>query len=76
MQSIGKIQLPTYAKGVNQLTRFCVISCPSLYIVIMGTPWIHKMKAVPSTYYQVIKFPTPWGVAEITGDRKVARECY
>ena len=34
------------------------------------------MKAVPSTYHQTIKFPTKWGVREIRGDQKLARECY
>ncbi|XP_057250019.1 uncharacterized protein LOC130591117 [Beta vulgaris subsp. vulgaris] len=62
--TLGEIVLPTYAKGVNLQTRFNVVDCPSAYNIIMRTPWIHKMRAVPSTYHQTIKFPTKWGVQE------------
>ncbi|XP_074298413.1 uncharacterized protein LOC141629287 [Silene latifolia] len=42
---------------------------------VMG-PWIHEMKAIPSTYHQCLKFPTPWGVQEIRGDQEEAKNCY
>ncbi|XP_010677957.1 uncharacterized protein LOC104893540 [Beta vulgaris subsp. vulgaris] len=72
-RTLGEITLPTYAKGVNLQTRFSVVDCPSTYNIIMGTPWIHKMEVVPSTYHQTIKFPIKWGVhQEIKGDRKLA----
>ncbi|XP_048492939.1 uncharacterized protein LOC125493529 [Beta vulgaris subsp. vulgaris] len=74
--TLGEIILPTYAKGVNLQSKFNVVDCLSPYNIIMGTPWIHKMRAVPSTYHQTIKFPTKCGVQEINGDRKLARECY
>lgn len=45
--TIGEIISPTFAKGVNIHTRFNVVYYPSAYYVILGTPWIHKMKAVP-----------------------------
>ena len=34
------------------------------------------MKATPSTYHQVIKFPTAHGVEEIWGDQVEAKKCY
>ncbi|XP_074301152.1 uncharacterized protein LOC141632505 [Silene latifolia] len=66
--SLGKIVIPTYAGGVNKQVRYLVIDGPSTYNVILGSPWIHEMKAIPSTYHQCLKFPTPWGVQEIRGD--------
>ncbi|KAI3747104.1 hypothetical protein L6452_09549 [Arctium lappa] len=74
--TMGEIILPVYAKGINRHTKFNVVDCSSAYNVILGRPWIHDMKAVPSTYHQTLKFPTQWGVQEIKGERKVARECY
>ncbi|KAI3757912.1 hypothetical protein L6452_05456 [Arctium lappa] len=74
--TMGEITLPVYAKGINRQTKFNVVDCSSAYNVILGRPWIHDMKAVPSTYHQTLKFPTQWGVQEIKGERKVARECY
>ncbi|XP_056695218.1 uncharacterized protein [Spinacia oleracea] len=76
LRTIGEISLPTYAEGVNVMTKFNVADCPSAYNVILGRPWIHKMKAVPSTYHQSIKFPTKWGVMEIKGQQRDAKKCY
>ncbi|XP_021733296.1 uncharacterized protein LOC110700116 [Chenopodium quinoa] len=72
----GEITLATYAKGVNLQVKFLVIDTLSSYIIILGRPWIHEMKAIPSTYHQIIKFPTRWGIQEIRGDPKEAKECY
>ncbi|KAJ9536816.1 hypothetical protein OSB04_un000040 [Centaurea solstitialis] len=63
-------------KGINKQTKFNVVDCQSAYNVILGRPWIHEMKAIPSTYHQKIKFPSPWGIQEIASENKVARECY
>ncbi|XP_021742740.1 uncharacterized protein LOC110708824 [Chenopodium quinoa] len=76
MNSLGEIQLPTLLKGINMMHKFYVIDCKIAYNVIVGTLWIHKMKVIPSTYHQLLKFPSPWGVAVVEGDRKQARECY
>ncbi|XP_074277842.1 uncharacterized protein LOC141601454 [Silene latifolia] len=74
--SLGEIIIPTYAGGVNKQVRYLVIDGPSTYNVILGRPWIHEMKAIPSTYHQCLKFPTPWGVQEIRGDQEEAKDCY
>ncbi|XP_057246818.1 uncharacterized protein LOC104908818 [Beta vulgaris subsp. vulgaris] len=74
--TMGEVTLPTFAKGVNMPTKFYVIDCPSSYNVILGRPWIHSMKVVPSLFHQSLKFPTKWGVQEIKGDRRIAKECY
>ncbi|XP_062085288.1 uncharacterized protein LOC133791376 [Humulus lupulus] len=74
--SVGEVTLYVYAKGVNLQTKFLVVDSPSAYNTILGRPWIHAMKAVPSTYHQVICFPTKWGVKEICGAQKMARDCY
>ncbi|XP_021865242.2 uncharacterized protein [Spinacia oleracea] len=76
LRTVGEISLPTYAEGVNVMTKFNIVDCPSAYNVILGRPWIHKMKAVPSTYHQSIKFPTKWGVMEIKGQQRDAKKCY
>ncbi|GMN20463.1 hypothetical protein TIFTF001_050035 [Ficus carica] len=74
--AIGKIKLPVFAAGENNLTTFLVLNCPSAYNIILGRPWIHAMKAVPSTYHQCIRFPMIMGVREIKGKQEVARTCY
>lgn len=61
-KTVGEISLPTYAGGVNLLQKFLVIDGDSTYNIILGRAWLHDMKAIPPTYHQVVKFPTPWGV--------------
>ncbi|XP_019267805.1 PREDICTED: uncharacterized protein LOC109245074 [Nicotiana attenuata] len=35
---------------------------------------VHELKVVPSTYYQLLKFPTAEGIKQIRGDHLAARE--
>ena len=60
--TLGDITLPVYAAGVNVHIAFVMLDSPLAYNVIIGRPWIHEMRLVPSTFHQVIKFPTTWGV--------------
>ena len=56
--------------------RFVIIDAPSAYNVLLGRPSLNAIKAIPSTYHMVIKFPTANGVGMVRGDQCMARECY
>ncbi|XP_019260504.1 PREDICTED: uncharacterized protein LOC109238489 [Nicotiana attenuata] len=58
----GKILLPTNVEGGMKTTFFEVVDGDMGYNIILGRPWLHKMKAVPSTYHQLLKFPTLGGI--------------
>ncbi|GMN60826.1 hypothetical protein TIFTF001_029922 [Ficus carica] len=60
--AVRKIQLLVFVVGENRLTTFLIMDCPSAYNIILKQPWIHSMKAVPSTYLQVIHFSTRRGI--------------
>ncbi|KAF3433513.1 hypothetical protein FNV43_RR24615 [Rhamnella rubrinervis] len=47
----GRIILPVTAKSMTQMTEMMVVDAPSAYNMILGRPWLHTMKAVPSTYH-------------------------
>lgn len=49
--TVGTIKLPVYVRGITKLVKFVVVDKLAVYNVIMGTPWMHSMKAVPSTYH-------------------------
>ncbi|XP_048622634.1 uncharacterized protein LOC125591814 [Brassica napus] len=68
--TLGSIKLPVMAKEVTEIIDFAVVDNPAICNVIMGTPWINAMKAVPSTYHLGIKFPTPNGTTVIWGCQK------
>ena len=65
--TIGENILLVYAEGVNLYTKFLILDSLSVYNVILGQPWIHRIEFVPSIYHQIIRFPTKWGIKEIYG---------
>ncbi|XP_070002829.1 uncharacterized protein [Nicotiana sylvestris] len=64
-RTFGEIVLPFLAGGVTLETTFHVMNQETTYNAIIRRPWIHVMRAVPSSFYQVIKFPTPWVIFSI-----------
>ncbi|KAG7572509.1 Ribonuclease H-like superfamily [Arabidopsis suecica] len=74
--SLGNIKLPVLAAGVPKIVEFIVFDRPAAYNIILGTPWIYQMKAIPSTYHQCVKFPTPAGIGTIRGDKETSHSCY
>ncbi|XP_013651109.1 uncharacterized protein LOC106355765 [Brassica napus] len=74
-QMIGTIRHPIYAGDVTRTVKFSVIRAKAPYNAILGTPWLHSMKAIPSTYHQCIKFPGKDGTTQtIRGDQRAARK--
>ena len=74
--TLGSIQLPVMAEEITKIVEFVVLDHPAIYNVIIGTPWLNTMQAVPSTYHLGVKFPTPSGVAAIWGCQKQSRLCF
>ena len=74
--TLGLIKLPVMVKEITEIIDFAVVDNQAIYNVIMGTPWINTMKAVPSTYHLGIKFPTPNGISAIWGCQKQSRLCF
>ena len=74
--TLGDITLLVYMAGVNLYITFVVLDSPLAYNVILGRPWIHDMRVVPSTFHQVIRFPTAWGVKEIRDEQATSHNCY
>ena len=77
---LGSIQLVlTLGDPPCQATttaRFLVVDAPSSYNMLLSRPSLNLIKAIPSAYHMMIKFPTTSGVGMVRGDQRVARECY
>ena len=56
--------------------KFLIVDAPSEYNMLLGRPYLNALRAVPSTYHMVIKFPIENRVGVVRGDQRVARECY
>ena len=49
--------------------RFLVVDAPSAYNILLGRPSLNAIKAIPSGYHMMIKFPTVSGVGMVRGDQ-------
>ncbi|XP_024006401.1 uncharacterized protein LOC112082919 [Eutrema salsugineum] len=74
--SIGTIKLSVYVGRVTKIVKFTVVDRPAIYNIILGTPWLHSMKAVTSTYHQCLKFPNQAGTFTVRSDQRISRSCF
>ncbi|XP_034680445.1 uncharacterized protein LOC117910483 [Vitis riparia] len=59
--SLGDIVLPVQAGPITLNVQFSVVQDLSPFNVILGCIWLHCMKAIPSTYHQMVSFLTEDG---------------
>ncbi|XP_050278070.1 uncharacterized protein LOC126719580 [Quercus robur] len=71
----GQISLLVDMEGKEVIVTFIVVRSFSPYTAILGRPWIHAMKAIPSTLHVKVKFLTEYGVTVVRGNQRVARQC-
>ncbi|RVX14711.1 hypothetical protein CK203_012143 [Vitis vinifera] len=74
--SLGDIILPVQAGPVTLNVQFSVVQELSPFNVILGRTWLHYMKAIPSTYHQMVSFLTNEGQTDLYGSQLAARQCY
>ena len=53
--TMGHIQLWLKVGPIASLARFHVVKIEVSYHVLLGRPWLHKHRLVPSTYHQCVK---------------------
>ena len=71
----GQISLPVNMEGKEVKVTFIVVRPFSPYTEILRRPWIHAMRAIPSTLHVKVKFPTEHRVAVVRGNQQLARQC-
>ena len=71
-----EIILPVNVAGIIQDTKLYVIEGDMRYNALLGRPWIHNMRVVPSTLHQMMKFPTEEGVKIVYGEQHAAKEMF
>ncbi|RVX11836.1 hypothetical protein CK203_009438 [Vitis vinifera] len=67
--SLGDIILPVQAGPVTLNVQFSVVQELSPFNVILGRTWLHYMKAIPSTYHQMVSFLTNEGQTDLYGSQ-------
>ena len=80
VRPLGSIQLVlTLGDPTCQATtamRFLIVDAPSAYNILLGRPFLNVIRAIPSAYHMVIKFPTTNGVGMVRGNQRISKECY
>uniref|UniRef100_A0A0V0H2I2 Putative ovule protein n=1 Tax=Solanum chacoense TaxID=4108 RepID=A0A0V0H2I2_SOLCH len=61
---IGEIYLTLQVGPTEFPILFQVMDVSSNYNLLLGRPWVHMARAVPSTLHQCVKFE--WGHTEVT----------
>ena len=74
--SIGDITFSVKAGPVTQQVLFSMVEDLGPYNAILGRAWLHAMKAVLSTYHQIISYLTEVGQVDLQGSQLAARQCY
>ena len=52
----------------TMMIKFLILDAPSTYNMLLGRPSLNAMRAIPSAYHMVVKFPTENGVGMVRGD--------
>ena len=71
----GQIRLPVHTGSKVVEVDFIVVDAYSPYIAIVARPWLHTLRAVSSTLYQNVKYPSEGQIKEILGDQSMAWQC-
>ena len=74
--SIGDVTFSVKARPVTQQVLFSVVEDLGPYNAILGRAWLHAMKAVPSTYHQMISYLIESGQVDLQGSQLAVRQCY
>ena len=72
---MGWITMVVHMGPISLETKFLVLDVPSPYTAIISRRWLHKLKAVPSSFHQKLCFPTNFGIMEIKGDQVASKQC-
>ena len=71
--TLGDVALPMKVGPVTQRVLFSIIEDLGPYNTIMGWTWLHSMKAIPSTYHQMVSYLTNVGQVDLLGSQLAAQ---
>ena len=74
--TLGDIMLPVKASPVTEQVLFLVIADLGPYNAIISHAWLHSMKAVPSTYHQMVSYQMNAGHIDLLSSQLASRQCY
>ncbi|KAL6349792.1 hypothetical protein AAG906_001679 [Vitis piasezkii] len=73
---LGDVVLPVQAGPITLNIQFPMTDDLSPYNAIMGRAWLHKMKVIPFTYHQMVRYLIEKGQVDLLHSQLAARQCY
>nr|CAN72090.1 hypothetical protein VITISV_019913 [Vitis vinifera] len=74
LENLGRILSGFNGSSTTSLGDIILSLSP--FNVILGRTWLHYMKAILSTYHQMVSFLTNDGQIDLYGSQLAARQCY
>ncbi|XP_034698236.1 uncharacterized protein LOC117923851 [Vitis riparia] len=74
--SLGDIVLLVQAGPITLNVQFSVVQDLSPLNAVLGLTWLHYMKAIHSTYHQMVSFLIEDGQIDLYDSQLAARQCY
>ena len=74
--SLGDVVLPVQVGPIIINVQFSVVEDLSPFNAILERSWLHYMKAIPSTYHQMVSFLIEDGQIDLYGSQLAACQCY
>ena len=74
--TLGDVALLVKAGLVTQQVLFSIIEYMGPNNFIMWPAWLHSMKAIPSTYHQMVSYLTNIGQVDLLSNQLAAQQCY
>ena len=71
--TLGDVTLPVKAEPVTQRVLFSVVEDLGPYNAIVGQTWLHSIKAMSSTYHQMVSYLTSAGQVDLLSSQLAAR---
>ena len=66
---LGNVTLEITIGPTVQKVHFQVLDISACFNLLLGRPWIHTAKAIPSSLYQKVRFPYKESIITIHGDK-------
>ena len=74
--TLGDVTLPMKARPITQRVLVSIVEALGHYNAIVGRTWLHSMKAMSSTYHQMVSYLTSAGQVDILSSHMVSWQYY
>ena len=72
---MGTFKATVTTGEIQSVVEFIILDIPLTFTLLLGRPWFHPLRGVPSTLHYKIKFSLDWKVATIEAETNILVTC-